>query len=237
MFDAEPPPPGTLEGDLVAALAPYVRVAGTHDEDAAIDEVITRIDEARSSVWCWSAWVGRNSDGIIEALHRAHQRGVSVHVIARPEREVQEANRESLRRLGARLPRLVLMQKMHQKIVIVDRQWSIVGSMNMLSHGQTSSSRIRDVMFTMDGARFAQEVLSEELADELGQLRQCPSCGQALAECGLAGSPTRCWPSPQRPGPRPPRCCERWCASVPSPSVSCCSTTAAPLSSATPTVA
>jgi hypothetical protein len=34
-----------------------------------------------------------------------------------------------------------------------------------------------------------------------------------------------------------PRCCERWCASVPSPSVSCCSTTAAPLWSATPTVA
>ena len=59
------------------------------------------------------------------------------------------------------------MQKMHQKIVIVDRQWSIVGSMNMLSYGQTSSSRIRDVMFTMDGARFAQELLSEELADEL----------------------------------------------------------------------
>lgn len=188
MFDAEPPPPGTPEGDLVAALAPYVRVAGTYDEDAAIDEVITRIDEARSSVWCWSAWVGRNSGGIIEALHRAHQRGVSVHVMARPEREVQEANRESLRRLEARLPRLVFMQKMHQKIVIVDRQWSIVGSMNMLSYGQTSSSRIRDVMFTMDGARFAQELLSEELADELGQLRQCPSCGQALTECGLVGS-------------------------------------------------
>jgi hypothetical protein len=115
MFDAEPPPPGTPEGDLVAALAPYVRVAGTHDENAAIDEVITRIDEARSSVWCWSAWVGRNSSGILEALYRAHQRGVSVHVMARPEREVQEANRESLRRLQAWMPRLVFMQKMHQK--------------------------------------------------------------------------------------------------------------------------
>ncbi len=172
----------------MAALAPYVRVAGTHDEDAAIDEVITRIDEARSSVWCWSAWVGRNSGGIVEALYRAHQRGVSVHVMARPEHEVQEANRESLRRLVARLPRVVFMQKMHQKIVIVDRQWSIVGSMNMLSHGQTSSSRIRDVMFTMDGARFAGQLLSQELADELGQLRQCRACGQALTECGLVGS-------------------------------------------------
>ena len=76
---------------------------------------------------------------------------------------------------------------MYQYIVVVDRQWSIVGSMNMLSHGQTSSRSIRDVMVTMDGARFAQQ-LSQELAEELEQLRQCRSCRQDLAECGLIGS-------------------------------------------------
>ena len=56
MFGIESPDPGTPEADLVAALDPYVRVAGIHDEDAAIDEVIARMDEARVSVWCWSAW-------------------------------------------------------------------------------------------------------------------------------------------------------------------------------------
>jgi phosphoglycolate phosphatase-like HAD superfamily hydrolase len=190
MFGIESPAPGTPEADLVAALAPYVRVTGIHDEDAAIDEVTARIDEARKSVWCWSAWVGRHAEGIIDALDRANQRGVSVHVMARPQGEVQETNRESLRRLIARLPRVVFMQRMHQKIVVVDRQWSIVGSMNMLSHGQTSAKRIRDVMFTMDGTHFADRLLEEELANELAQQRRCPVCNEALAECGLVGSGT-----------------------------------------------
>jgi hypothetical protein len=188
MFDTEPPLPDTPEADLVAALDPYVRVAGMHEEDTAIEEVITRIDQARTSVWCWSAWVGRHADGIIDALHRAHQRGVSVHVMARPGGQVQKDNLESLSRLVARVPRVVFMQRMHQKIVVVDRQWSIVGSMNMLSHGPTSARRIRDIMFTMDGARFADRLLRQELADELGQIRQCPTCSRTLTECGLVGS-------------------------------------------------
>jgi hypothetical protein len=188
MFGADPPPPDTPEADLVSALSPFVRVAGIHDEDAAIDEVIARIDEAHRSIWCWSAWVGRYAEDLIDALERAHQRGVSVHVIARPEAEVQRANQTSLRNLVARLPRVVFMQRMHQKIVVVDQQWSIVGSMNMLSHGQTSAKRIRDVMFTMDGTRFANEILQQELAAELGQQRQCQACGQDLLECGLVGS-------------------------------------------------
>lgn len=188
MFGAETPAPGSPEADLVAALDPYVRIAGIHDEDAAIDEVIARVDEARSSIWCWSAWVGRHADGITDALCRAHERGVLVHVMARPEAEVQGANRVSLRTLATRLPRVVLMRRMHQKIVVVDQQWSIVGSMNMLSYGRTSASRIRDVMFTMDGARFAERLLRQELAEELGQQRHCSTCSQAMTECGLVGS-------------------------------------------------
>ena len=131
---------------------------------------------------------GPDAEGIIEALDRANQRGVLVYVMARPESEVQGTNRESLRRLRRRLPRVVFLRKMHQKIVVVDRQWSIVGSINMLSHGQTSATRIRDVMFTMDGARFAERLLGEELADELGQQRRCPVCNEPLTECGLVGS-------------------------------------------------
>jgi hypothetical protein len=188
MFDTEPPLPDTPEADLMAALDPYVRVAGVHDEDTAIDEVITRIDQARRSVWCWSAWVGRHAEGIIDALRRAYQRGVSVHVIARPGGQVQDGNRESLSRLVAYVPRVIFMQRMHQKIVVVDRQWSIVGSMNMLSHGPTSARRIRDIMFTMDGARFAERLLQQELADELEQTRECPTCSRTLTECGLVGS-------------------------------------------------
>lgn len=182
------PSPDTPEADLLAALAPYVRVSDLHDEDATIDEVISRIDAARHDVWCWSAWVGRHAEGIIDALDRAQRRNVTVHVLARPEREVQDANRDALRRLTARIPHVVFIQKMHQKIVVVDRRWSIVGSMNVLSHGPTSSRRFRDIMVTMEGASFAEQLLHHELADELAQRRTCPSCRQPLVECALSGT-------------------------------------------------
>lgn len=183
----DPPPPDSPGADLIAALSPYVRVAGLHDEDAAIDEIIARIDAAQRSVWCWSAWVGAFAEDIISALERAHRRGVTVHVVARPERQVQPANQESLRRLAARLPHLVRMRDMHQKIVVVDEQWSIIGSFNALSHGPTSSRRLRDLMVTMDGAHFAGQLLRQELAAELAQRRRCPTCNDPLTECGLTG--------------------------------------------------
>lgn len=129
--------------------------------------VIIRIDAARHSAWCWSAWIGKNAEGIIDSLERAY--------------------REALRLLSARTPNVVFMQKMHQKIV-VDRQWSIVGSMNMLSHGPTSSRWIRDLMVTMDGARFADQLLGQEMAEELTKQRHCPTCNEPPTECPLVGN-------------------------------------------------
>jgi AAA domain/PLD-like domain len=180
----ERPLDGTPEADLLQALDPYVRVAGVHDEDAAIGEVVACIGEAERSLWCWSAWVGKHSPGIVDALERASQRGVEVHVVARPGREVQGSNRKSLEALTERLPHVVFMRDMHQKLVIVDRQWSILGSMNMLSHGKTSSSRLRDIMVTVKGPRFAEYLLAHENAAELAQRRQCRVCRQPLTECG-----------------------------------------------------
>jgi len=184
----ERPVEGTPTGDVLAALAPFVRVAGVHDEDAAIAEVIAAIEGATESVWCWSAWVGRHSTALIRALELASQRGVQVHVIARPKSEVTLSNQDSLERLVQRLPHVVHMRRMHQKIVVVDRMRSIVGSMNMLSHGATSSSRIRDIMFTIDGPRFADAVLRHQQAGELASCRRCPRCQAPLIECGLVGS-------------------------------------------------
>jgi hypothetical protein len=184
----ERPPDGTPEADLLEALEPYVRVAGVHDEDAAIEEVIARAEEAEQSLWCWSAWVGKHALGIADALERAHQRGVEVRVVARPGRTVQGHNRESLEALTERLPHVVFMRDMHQKLVIADRQWSILGSMNMLSHGKTSSSRLRDFMVTVNGTRFAERLLAHENAAELTQRRQCRVCRQPLSECGKVGT-------------------------------------------------
>ena len=187
LADAGPPPPDTPDADLMTALAPYVRVAGLHDEDAAITEIIARIDAAEHHVWCWSAWIGKFAEDIISSLERAHQRGVTVHVVARPHDQVNTSNQQSLRRLAARLPHVVRMRDMHQKIVVVDRRWSIIGSFNALSHGPTSSRRIRDLMVTMDGTRFAERLLHQELAAELARRRRCPTCDGPLTECSLTG--------------------------------------------------
>ncbi|MDQ1292767.1 MAG: hypothetical protein QG608_647, partial [Actinomycetota bacterium] len=152
-------PEESIEAELLAALDPYVRVAGMYDEDAAIDEVRDRIERAERTIWCWCAWTGRYADGLVQALERAHHRGVEVHVMTRPPHQVTDKNRETLDGVTARLPRIVHIRDMHQKIVVVDRQWSVMGSMNMLSHGPTSSKRLRDIMITMDSARFAERLL------------------------------------------------------------------------------
>lgn len=191
LSEAERPDADTPEGQLLAALAPYVRVAALNDEDGAIEEVVARIDEACEELWCWSAWVGKNAADIADALDRAHQRGVEVHVVARPASQVQGSNRKSLERLSQRVPQVVFMRDMHQKLVIADRRWSVVGSMNMLSHGATPSTRLRDFMMTVEGPRFAQQLLDHQHAAELGQHRVCPTCSRHLVECGKAGRPQK----------------------------------------------
>jgi hypothetical protein len=183
----ESPAAGSAEAELLAALEPFVRIAGVHDEEAAIDEVVARIGAATQSVWCWSAWVGRRSLAVQDALIEAHERGLAVRVVARPADQVNLSNQRSLRRLADRVPDVVFMRDMHQKIVVIDEQWSIVGSMNLLSAGPTSSTRLRDVMFTMDGARFAERLLAHEMASELGARRVCPACHAELRECRLSG--------------------------------------------------
>ncbi len=180
--------PDSAEGELISALQQYVRVNSIADEDSAILEVIDRINRAVKSIWCWSAWVGKNAADIADALVRAQERGVRVQVMARPTRQVQGSNQESLARLAERLPSIKYIHDMHQKIVIVDEQWCVFGSQNVLSHGKNSSARIRDVMVVLDSASFARRLLHFEFAEELGQARSCPQCGTALRECGLRGS-------------------------------------------------
>ena len=90
--------------------------------------------------------------------------------------------------MNERLPHVVFMRGMHQKLVVTDQRWSIFGSMNMLSHGLTSSNRLRDFMVTVDGAKFAARLLDHQNAGELVRQRTCPTCRTQLAECGLVGS-------------------------------------------------
>jgi len=88
------------------------------------------------------------------------ERGVQLTIFTRPERaQSRESWRERLRELRATVPRVVAYRNMHQKIVVIDREIALLGSLNPLSHRNT-----REVM------------VEHEHADYFANPPQCGSC-------------------------------------------------------------
>ncbi|HYU66475.1 MAG TPA: AAA domain-containing protein [Jatrophihabitantaceae bacterium] len=192
--DHDAPAEGTAHHDVWTALQPYVRLVGIYDEKMVLDTVQQRIDSASRSVWMWSPWVGRHSTTLQDSLVHAADRGLQVRVMALPETEINAKLRESLATLRGRIPHTLLVHNMHQKIVVIDDRWTFVGSMNLLSHAKRPADRRHEIMIQVESARFALEILSFELAQQLRQLQQCAACGKAMCEVVEAGrNPARRW--------------------------------------------
>jgi superfamily I DNA/RNA helicase len=192
--DDEAPPEGTVRHDLWSAMHPYIRLVGIYDEKMVLDQVRHRIDEATASVWMWSPWIGKHSTALQDSLVNAHERSLQVRVMALSEEEVNATVRASLTDLRLRLPHVVLVHNMHQKIVVVDDRWTFVGSMNLLSHAKLPSARRHEVMIQIDNRRFAHDILAFELADHLRKLQRCDSCGHVMREVAERDSgPKRQW--------------------------------------------
>jgi hypothetical protein len=169
------------EDEVAQALARFIKHVGTYDQNRAIDALRERIDGARSSVWVWSPWVGRHAVELQDALVRAQARGVRVRLVALPEEDLTAATVvESLRDLRERLPDIVYVHRMHQKLVVVDEQRTFLGSMNVLSYARLPSGRRQETVFEMDSAHFAKEVLWHERADELFTPATCPECDERM---------------------------------------------------------
>jgi phosphatidylserine/phosphatidylglycerophosphate/cardiolipin synthase-like enzyme len=66
---------------------------------------------------------------------------------------------------------------MHQKIVIIDEQVVMMGSLNT-----TSQSRTREVMLTIRGGHFARRLLEHEHAAVFAAPPSCPHCGKREVE-------------------------------------------------------
>jgi hypothetical protein len=178
------------EAELLAALNPYLRVVGPRDEDAIAEETVARITRATTSVWCWSAWVGKYAVAITDALEQAQRRGVDVHLLTRPLDQVPPGHQWSLAGLADRLPQVVFIRDMHQKLVIVDRRWSLIGSMNPISGPPAP----RSFLITVESPAIAAQLLTQEKADELAQQRRCRQCDEPLRECRETGKePKRRW--------------------------------------------
>jgi hypothetical protein len=177
------PAPASPEADLLAALAPYVTIARPQNEGAVLTEVIDRIDEARSSVWCWNGWTGKDADAVARALDRARRRELEVHTIIRELKGGWFDQLAGEKRRRERLSQVVLLPELDQRLVVIDRQWSACAE---------PPSRPRQFMITVDGADFAARLLEQANAEELARSRTCPTCGEALS-AGRQVGPNRRW--------------------------------------------
>lgn len=65
----------------------------------------------------------------------------------------------------------------HRKIVVVDDEVVLLGSLNVLSNKPGSS---RETMVTMEGQQFARRLLGELRVDDIGTPKACPSCRRTM---------------------------------------------------------
>jgi hypothetical protein len=176
-------PPGPVESAFAEAtqfLQQLVSVTDIHDERTFVAELERHLGAARQSIWMWSPWVANRAAQVIPSIRAAVQRGVDVRVFIRPDTDRNMATPAAQRRLpdlfgsGATIIR---SDHEHRKIVVIDRQTVLLGSVNALSN---TPGTTRETMITMSGQAFAGRLLTELRAQELGKPRPCTGCGETM---------------------------------------------------------
>jgi phosphatidylserine/phosphatidylglycerophosphate/cardiolipin synthase-like enzyme len=76
------------------------------------------------------------------------------------------------------------MIKEHQKIIVIDRTLTFIGSMNVLSHKPGTTGR-REIMVLFQGSPFAQDILDHERADLLASPPRCAQCNRPAERARL----------------------------------------------------
>jgi AAA domain/PLD-like domain len=171
--------PDPMLQELADTLARYVRVVGIHDEHTYYRELQRHLAEARHSIWLWAPWVARRAEELLTPLRAARERGcrVVVFVLTDQDRGMEtEIAQGQLARLREAATTVVQMQRMHQKIVVVDEHTVMYGSLNTLS-----SQRQREIMVIHRGAHFAAKLLEHEHADVFARPPKCGRCGEQAA--------------------------------------------------------
>jgi AAA domain-containing protein/phospholipase D-like protein len=165
---------GPFGRELAEVLAEHVRVTDISDERAFYQAFAEQLDAARFSVWIWAPWTANKVRSLLPALAEAVNRGVKVTVFVRdPSDKLQGRDRfqELLADLRAVIHNVVEVNVMHQKIVVIDEETVLLGSLNPLSQ-----NRSREVMITMRGGYFARKVLEHEHATEFAVPPRCGAC-------------------------------------------------------------
>jgi superfamily I DNA/RNA helicase len=131
--------PNAPEDDLVAAdiwraLRNHATLIDLFDEDVLPEELCRRFDEATERIWLWSPWVGRRAEQLLPHLIDAQNRDVRVHPVVLPPDQVNHHLQSRHEEIATQVPKTVYFADEHQKLVVIDRSLTFIGSMNVLAH-------------------------------------------------------------------------------------------------------
>jgi molybdopterin-guanine dinucleotide biosynthesis protein len=177
--------------ELASTLAQWVRVVELHDETTFFAALVDELDRADESIWLWAPWTGARMLTLLDTLAVAVQRGVRVVTFVRGVKDQMQgrpafqSNAAALRAIGVHV---IEYHDMHQKIVVIDRCTTMIGSLNTLSHNRT-----REVMVVHNGRMFAERLLQHEYADELSKVPRCAQCGSTPEVRRYKSSPPLRW--------------------------------------------
>ncbi|MFD1146356.1 AAA domain-containing protein [Saccharothrix hoggarensis] len=167
-------PVSSVEAELQDVLSGLVEITDIEDEFAFKDTLAKSLAQARHSVWMWSPWVGRNGKRFMPLIADAVRRGVDVRVFTRDDKDFiqkNDTNQEWLRALKDTGARIIRARLEHKKIVVIDQQVVLIGSLNALSHRDS-----REVMLTCRGSAFAKRLLAELGAEGFVDPAPCARC-------------------------------------------------------------
>lgn len=165
---------GPFGSRLRDVLGRHVEITDIDDEREFFETFIDAIRTARASLWIWAPWVANRVRQLVPHLTEAAARGVRIVVFVRdPSDATQRAAVELVTELRAAVHVAILVNVMHQKIIVVDEQTVMIGSLNALSQSWT-----REIMVTIRGAHFARKILEHQHAEVFADPPTCPKCGQ-----------------------------------------------------------
>ncbi|MEU6931019.1 AAA domain-containing protein [Streptomyces sp. NPDC046374] len=166
---------GEFGSALAEVLGRHVEVTEIEDERGFYRAFSEEIRRARRSLWLWSPWVATRLNSLLPDLRAAADRGVRINLFIRDDTDKlqkQETNQALIAELRQVVDTVVPVYEMHQKIVVIDEQTVLLGSLNPLSQKST-----REIMLTMRGGHFARKLLEHEHAATFASPPSCGRCG------------------------------------------------------------
>jgi hypothetical protein len=124
------------------------------------------------SVWLWSPFAAKRAAEVLSLLYEHAAANRRVILFVKPSIEINGCPRAILDEARQNGVHAVEIMRMHQKILVMDERWTLMGSLNLLSHSKDRPSE--EVMVLIESVRFARQVLDHEGAE--GFVHRCPHC-------------------------------------------------------------